>query len=96
MVHSSLFIDNRKQTSDIRLQGVPNVADPSFFGRNQSGKGDDGEGRSADLGIRMQEISRPRNEYPVAVMLLVSFIVFRLRLERRFTLNATDTSCASD
>ncbi len=40
-------------------------------------------------------LSRPGNEYPVAVTLLVSFIVFRLRLKRRFTLNATDTSCAS-
>jgi len=40
-------------------------------------------------------VSRPKNEYPVAVTLLVSFIVFRLRLKIRFTLNATDTSCAS-
>ncbi len=42
----------------------------------------------------MQDISRPSTEYPVEVTLLVSFIVFRLRLKRRFTLNATDTSCA--
>jgi len=40
-------------------------------------------------------VSRPRNEYPGVVMLLVSFIVSWLRRKRRFTRNATDTSCAT-
>ena len=30
------------------------------------------------------QVSKPRNKYPVAVTLLVSVIVFRLRLKRRF------------
>ncbi|OHB55264.1 MAG: hypothetical protein A2173_01320 [Planctomycetes bacterium RBG_13_44_8b] len=40
-------------------------------------------------------IGKLEYEHSVAVTLLVSSIGFRLRLKRRFTLNATDTSCAT-
>jgi hypothetical protein len=75
---------NRRQNTEVRKQKIE--ACPPEAGRYTS---------------KMREIiedgiGKFEYEYTVAVAPLVSSIGFRLRLKRRFTLNATDTSCTTN